>query len=1021
MIEKPIHRRVWTGYFVLGLMALFLGSGAVPSSMAQDGDDSLEALYFAAMDKAQEGDYKGSLPIFEKAISTYGSVGMEDFGPGFGGIYFDYGNALLQLQQWEAARDAFQTCAEEYPNPKPGEEKPSKIDSTNKREKLALFQWGYCEQMLGNPAEALKLYQRYLDSKPDSNELLAIRSAFALRKGGALVAVGKVDDGEAELTKLFVNQEEWKVAPQFLMQGLLELSLGWIEQSGKLGEDITNRKANEFLNKYAPSLDVRPFDQAHYGFVQRLKKLGFEAAQANLHVLALRYYSMIPTTEDILADVKTRVLTLPERTAVPAVYLDAIKKYEEELKKPDQADLELLRLVSASYEKLGNRTACRAVYTFLAENYPKSKARPEILHEAARFSTLVGDYSSAQYYGEQFMKEFPDHRLENNVATFMLQSLFTAREYETVMEVCEKVRKKYDPGDPARELADHLYGAAQYFLGNHQEAQPALDMFAEKYPDSGNREAALYYQASNYVILGQFKKAAGLIDRYLEEFPKSQFLDLALFDRATCHFNLEEYDKSIEVIDRLKAERPDSVVLARALNMAGDAYDSLAGLETEDADKKQELTGKALEYFAAAIEAGKKRQNKETVAEALARSADLSIRLEKWDDAVEFYDEFFPDYEGIVPWEPQISVFTMEALEKKGRAEDGLKQLEKMINFMGNQEPHEQDIELLRQAIGSYSEASVRTRGPEKTAAIFDNFPGIDPQNQALQTWLKIQKVIVLQGMRAQVKKDSPEYNKLQEEIAAVFEEMKNYEMGNLSEFALQQVGLYLAKTDNPFLAVPYFEELLVRPDDAFKAPADFEIAKIEMRGTDAEALNSARDRFLRVIEQYQAKQLIPEAYLNLGRVSVKLERWEDGREYFGKINRNKKWLDREKRAESNFYYGLCLEKLGKTDDAIKVYNAVIAVYGSYINWSSQALERGFELAYAIDDPAKKIRAYSYLRKILYTLQNAEESEAPSGALGRMRRRLPGVRNELGLTPEELREIDFKLGIDDEAASGRTN
>src|SRR5690606_32912650 len=176
--------------------------------------------------------------------------------------------------------------------------------------------------------------------------------------------------------------------------------------------------------KYAPSLEVRPFDQAHYGFVQRLKKLGFEAAQAGLHVLALRYYSMIPTTEDILADVKTRVLTMPERTATPAVYLDAIKKYEEELKKPDQADLELLRLVSASYEKLGNRTACRAIYTFLAENYPKSKARPEILHEAARFSTLVGDYSSAQYYGDKFMKEFPDHRLENNVATFMLQSLF---------------------------------------------------------------------------------------------------------------------------------------------------------------------------------------------------------------------------------------------------------------------------------------------------------------------------------------------------------------------------------------------------------------------------------------------------------------------------------------------------------------------------------------------------------------------------------------------------------------------
>ena len=187
------------------------------------------------------------------------------------------------------------------------------------------------------------------------------------------------------------------------------------------------------------------------------------------------------------------------------------------------------------------------------------------------------------------------------------------------------------------------------------------------------------------------------------------------------------------------------------------------------------------------------------------------------------------------------------------------------------------------------------------------------------------------------------------------------------------------------------------------------------MRRSDSDSLNRGRERFLRVINQYQEKELIPDSYMNLGRLAVKQKQWENGREYFGKINKNKKWLDREARAESNFYYGLCLENLGKTDDAIKVYNAVIAVYGSYIDWSSQALERGFELAYAIDDPEKKIKAYSYLRKILYMFQNGKESEAPSGALGRARRRLPAVRNDLKLTPLELKELDLKLGIDEDA------
>jgi len=334
-----------------------------------------------------------------------------------------------------------------------------------------------------------------------------------------------------------------------------------------------------------------------------------------------------------------------------------------------------------------------------------------------------------------------------------------------------------------------------------------------------------------------------------------------------------------------------------------------------------------------------------------------------------------------------------------------------MINFLGNQGAEEQDVELLRQAIASYSEASVRTRGLEKTAVIFDNFPGFNKENIALLTWLKIQKIIVLQGMRKSHTRDSLGYEKVEREIDKVFMEMASYEMSNLSEFALQQIGLYLAGMDNPFLAVPYFEELLVRGDGSFKAFTDFKLGKLEMKKGDTDSLNSAVVRFNRVIHQYREKELIPESYMNLGRIAVMQDRWKDGREYFGKVNKSKKWLDRAERAESNFKYGLCLEMLGKTDDVILVYNAVIAVYGSYIEWSSQALERGFELAYRTDDLEKKIKAYNYLRKILYMFQNAKDADAPSGALGRMRKRLLEVQKELGLTPNQLREIDINLGI----------
>ncbi len=532
----------------------------------------------------------------------------------------------------------------------------------------------------------------------------------------------------------------------------------------------------------------------------------------------------------------------------------------------------------------------------------------------------------------------------------------------------------------------------------------------ENKPSNENSpEKILYEQARNDFSAKRWSLAAGTLDEFIQKFPQSGLLDQVLFDRSACHFNLEEYKKCISGIEQLQQKRGDSRLIDRARLMAGDAYDVLASLETESAEKKNKLTRKALEYFDTAVEAGKEFQNNRAVAEALARAADLSIRLERWQEAANYYDRFFPDYAGIMPWEAQISAFTMEALEKLGRGEDGLRQLEKMINSIGEWEDAEQNIDLLRQAIGSYSEASVRINGAEKTAIAFDNFPRPNQENLALLTWLKIQQIIVLQGMRSSVKTDSTEYQVAKEKIAYVFEEIAAYEIKKLPGFALMQIGLYLSKTDEPPRALHYFKEVLIRDEISPKAHAELESGKIEMQNEDELVLNCARERFLRLIHQYDEKQFIPEAYMNLGRLAVKQELWEKGREHFSKINKNRVWLDRQSRAESNFLYGFCLEKLGKTDDAIKVYNATIAVYGSYIDWSSQALERGFALAYKIDNHEKKVKAYSYLRKILYMFQRAKR--CPSGALSRVRRRLPEVIVELGLTPEQVTKIDVNLGI----------
>ncbi len=204
-----------------------------------------------------------------------------------------------------------------------------------------------------------------------------------------------------------------------------------------------------------------------------------------------------------------------------------------------------------------------------------------------------------------------------------------------------------------------------------------------------------------------------------------------------------------------------------------------------------------------------------------------------------------------------------------------------------------------------------------------------------------------------------------------------------------------------------------LRTGDAAKALSDFEAGWEKSRSEDRAVLLESRDHLLRVVSEYQDDELTPKATLYLGRVLVKLEDWEGAKDWLTAINKNKGWLDKGGRAESHFLYALSLEKLGKTDDAIKVYNATIVVYGEYAEWSLPALQHDFELAYRVDDSEKKIKAYSYLKKLLYMFRFfGDNSEGRVSALMKLlRERRDAVKVELGITEEQEREIDRKLGI----------
>ena len=1032
---------------LLPLPVLLIFGGYLGSLIAQDEDASFEGLYQKAGEQSVSGDFAGASATFEKLFDLSGGheTLFEDYGAAAGGVFFDYGMTLVPQSRFEDAKAAFLNCIGATAEAKRVE---SPIKSTNARESLAKFQLGFCEAQLGNHGEAIRLYDEYLASSPSPEETAQVRNSYKLRYGTSLMALGRTAEGVAAIQELFDNRDAWKVNPQFLMQGLLELGLGWVERAVAAGQDeaamnAVADQANAFLDKNGDLIRLEPLDQYRFGFIDRLRKLGFESTKAGLYSVALRYFSFLPTLEDVKQDLNLSLARQPFGTGIPSQYQKIIDQIAEREKAPIHPDAETLRLVASCYERLGNNHAARVIYWTLAENFPEVPAelRGEILHEAARLSAVLADFPAAQYFGEKFVAEMPeDHPLRNNVSTFMLQSLFTAREYGQVIDIAGRVRERYEAGDAQRELADSLYPLALYSSQKFTEAEPAFAEYLKAYPEGGNREIVMFHSASNALVLGKMREAAERYEDFLKFFPESErFLENVLADLSVSRFNLEDYTAAIAASDKLLAARPDSVQVPRTLNIAGDAYFVQAGKLNikEQAEQKKQWEDAGLAAYLSAIEKGKVIEAKDpdradyhklTVAEALWKSADQYYTREEFDKGLAQYDAFFPDYVGN-NWEAQISVFSLEHLEAAGRGEEGLAQVEKTIIQIGSKAPEEQDLTLLRQAIGSYSEASVRIRGLEATIAQLDKFPGADPANKSLTTWLKIQKVIVLQESRKKLAKDSTEFAAVEAQIDAVFEELRLFEKRDLSEYALQQVGLYFSGTDNPFRGVPYFEELLARQNpeaDPFKAPAELALGEIEARDADAGKVQSARERFRRIIDKYKDAALTPQAYLSLAKLHIKSKEWKDAAAALRTINEQKNYFkdDRAKRAEAGFLYGTALDELGDPVGANQAYVAVMGAYRSFHDLVVQAWERYIPNSIAdfdkmdISTPekqaekrARQLSLYKLTTRYLYEWQGLTDEDVPSGALARLRRTGDAMVLDLAITPEEKAKVDFELGI----------
>ncbi|MEM7602290.1 MAG: hypothetical protein AAF357_12845, partial [Verrucomicrobiota bacterium] len=285
---------------------------------------SVEELYNRAGELSLSGQYALASLAFEKIFDLSGGKEtlFEDWGAQAGGFYFDYGMTLLPQERWDEAKEAFTTSLDAA---KIAEEVQTPIKNQNQRENLSRFQLGFVEAQVGNHAEAIRLYDLYLENNPPNAELAQIRNSFKLNYGASQMALGQTAEGTATIQEIFDNREAWQATPQFLMQAVLSMGQGWIEEVNVAGnnQDLIasiERRANAFLDKNVSAVRLSPVQSFGFGFVDRFRMLSVESVKSGLYGLALRYLSFTPTLEQVKQDIDLSLARLPVGADVPSQY-----------------------------------------------------------------------------------------------------------------------------------------------------------------------------------------------------------------------------------------------------------------------------------------------------------------------------------------------------------------------------------------------------------------------------------------------------------------------------------------------------------------------------------------------------------------------------------------------------------------------------------------------------------------------------------------------------------------------------
>jgi TolA-binding protein len=623
---------------------------------------------------------------------------------------------------------------------------------------------------------------------------------------------------------------------------------------------------------------------------------------------------------------KLNIATSPKLPALKRKAARVVKNLEEDLKQleaiPDY-DQELIIRQARAYLELKRYWEALLLFRRVYDDWPEHKLAEQGLYFAFTTALAMKREERALLEGYEYVRAFPKGEYWDWITVGLADLHNQRREWEKTIESGTKwiIQK------PSHGSGDYLHYLVAYAHFQSENWPKALEFFGTvliKYPDSSFREPCHYWHALTQLFMGHYTEAREEYLDFLKLYPKSYYAEDSSYRLAVAYYGEGKFDDCAKALRSFLEKYPDSPSRSEALSMLGDVV-----------AQKSELDA-AVDYYKQSIECALNMQQRNYATFQMARVFELD---QKYDDIISLFRNYIATW-GATGNVTEATYWIGNSQMRTGRPREAIETFFNAIVTYGNN-PHAIGIDMILRDL--VMEVNQKLPPQERTEFMKQLYTQLDLAPKSRKFTLELRLITLF----AERMPEGPSVDAMRTSI------LRNSNITNASPLTLILMGRQATRANMPDFAKKVYNHFMrhyAETDFAMEALKGIAIVKLEDKKYDEARANLDEliNRFAMCPEAAWAQKTIGDTY----RFEKK---YADAIRNYNQVLSTKEWRG-PFFPECNYWIGICLVEQNKSADAFAYFQRVYVMYEAFVEWVAKAyiqsalcLEKGGKTQEAIN------------------------------------------------------------------------